>query len=313
MGRSYTMHNSLILHHYDFSPYAEKIRLMLGLTGTHWYSSLTSVQPPRPSVDPLTGGYRRIPVAQIGADIFCDSALVADELCCLSKDTRLDVNQLDDRSKALMDKAEKEAFFAAVGAVPSLRILVTMLSAFGPMGMYRFAKDRASLMQGGTVRPPKGDKAVKIIADLLEDLEAHLQDQPWVAGENASIADFAIYHPLWLHVFCRRKALEAGPNVKGWYQRVTQIGHGRHESISPQQVFNIARETEPRPLSGETSAEPELVGKHVTVAPADYGIVPVEGVLAECSDKRIVLARQTSDLGLLHVHFPRAGYTLKSA
>lgn len=64
------MTDTLILHHYDASPYAEKIRLMFGLTGTRWQSLIAPVQPPRPSVDPLTGGYRRIPVAQIGADIF---------------------------------------------------------------------------------------------------------------------------------------------------------------------------------------------------------------------------------------------------
>jgi glutathione S-transferase len=304
------MKNSLILHHYDYSPYAEKIRLMLGLTNTHWYSSLTSVKPPRASVDPLTGGYRRIPVAQIGADIFCDSALIADELSGLTNEPSLDVKLLDDQSKALMEKAEKEAFFAAVGAVPPLRILGTMLRSFGPLGMYRFVKDRESLMQGGTVRPPKGERAVKIIRALLDDLEARLQHQPWIAGDKASIADFAIYHPLWLHVFCSRRELDAGPNVKDWYQRVTQIGHGNSEQISQEQVFNIARESEPRPLPDGECSNPELIGKRVSVAPVDYGIVPVEGVLAASSDTRIVLARETQDLGLLHVHFPREGYSL---
>lgn len=279
----------------------------------HWYSSLTSVKPPRATVDPLTGGYRRIPVAQIGADIFCDSALIADELSDLANEPSLDVNQLDDQSKALMDKAEKEAFFAAVGAVPPLRILGTMLRSFGPLGMYRFAKDRESLMQGGTVRPPKGDRAVKIIHSLLDELEARLQHQPWIAGDKPSIADFATYHPLWLHVFCSRRELNAGPKVKDWYQRVTQIGHGNSEQISQNQVFNIARESEPRPLPNEESTKPELVGKSVTVAPSDYGIVPVEGILVACSDKRIVLARESKDLGLLHVHFPRAGYSLSDS
>ena len=67
------MTETIILHHYDASPYAEKIRLMFGLKGMRWHSVLSPEQPPRPNVDPLSGGYRRIPIAQIGADVFCDT------------------------------------------------------------------------------------------------------------------------------------------------------------------------------------------------------------------------------------------------
>ena len=60
-----------VLHHYEASPYAEKIRLMFGYTGLRWHSVISPPMPPRPNLDPLTGGYRRIPVAQKGADLFC--------------------------------------------------------------------------------------------------------------------------------------------------------------------------------------------------------------------------------------------------
>ncbi|MCG2958110.1 glutathione S-transferase N-terminal domain-containing protein, partial [Escherichia coli] len=35
---------------------------------------------PKPDVIALTGGYRRTPVMQIGADIYCDSALICEVL-----------------------------------------------------------------------------------------------------------------------------------------------------------------------------------------------------------------------------------------
>lgn len=35
---------------------------------------------PKPELVALTGGYRRIPVMQIGADIYCDSQLIVREL-----------------------------------------------------------------------------------------------------------------------------------------------------------------------------------------------------------------------------------------
>src|SRR6187431_2355817 len=67
----------IILHHYDTSPFSEKVRLMLGIKGLKWRSVIQPVIMPKPDLIPLTGGYRRIPVLQIGADIYCDTALIA--------------------------------------------------------------------------------------------------------------------------------------------------------------------------------------------------------------------------------------------
>ena len=53
-----THSDSWILHHYEDSPYAEKIRLMFGHAGMAWQSVLSPSMPPRPNLDPLTGGYR---------------------------------------------------------------------------------------------------------------------------------------------------------------------------------------------------------------------------------------------------------------
>ena len=60
----------LILHHYDLSPYAEKIRLALGLKGLAWNSVQTPMVLPKPDHFELTGGYRRVPVLQIGSDVY---------------------------------------------------------------------------------------------------------------------------------------------------------------------------------------------------------------------------------------------------
>src|SRR6201985_1281583 len=70
----------IILHHYDVSPFSEKVRLLFGLKGLEWKSVIQPVIMPKPDLIPLTGGYRRIPVMQIGADIFCDSQIILREL-----------------------------------------------------------------------------------------------------------------------------------------------------------------------------------------------------------------------------------------
>lgn len=307
------MKHSLIFHHYEKSPYAEKVRLMFGLTNSHWYSAITPIQPPRPGLDPLTGGYRRIPVAQLGADIFCDTALIAREISNMNNAAALDASALDDDAVALVEQAEKEVFFAAIRAVPPMRLLGTMLRSFGPVGLYRFVKDRESLMKGGTVRTPAPEEAKALLQSLLDNLERHLQQHNWIGGEAAGIADFAVYHPLWLHVSCNRRDLDAGPKVADWYQRVANIGHGQREELTQEQVFASARESDPRPLPETGSDNAQLLGKKVSVTPSDYGLVAVEGKLAACTDDRIILLRETSEFGNVHVHFPRDGYAITAA
>ena len=304
------MNDSLILHHYDQSPYSEKIRLMFGLTNAHWYSLITTVQPPRSSVDPLTGGYRRIPVAQVGADIFCDTFIISQEVAMKTACAAVDPRTMDVASTALMQQSETKVFFAGIGAIPPARLIVTLIQSFGPIGALRFVKDRASLMKGGKARASQGAKARSILSAFLTALETRLEAHVWVGGETASVADFAVYHPLWLHVATNRRPLAAGPKVKAWYQRVSEIGHGRREEITQEMAFKAARNAEPRPLPTNADDVPVKMGTLVKVAPIDYGVSPVSGILAAVTEDRIILARDTAEFGKVHVHFPRAGYSI---
>jgi glutathione S-transferase len=70
----------LVLHHYPRSPFAEKVRIAFGLKGLHWHSVIQPRIAPKPELVALTGGYRRIPVLQIGADIYCDTRRILAEL-----------------------------------------------------------------------------------------------------------------------------------------------------------------------------------------------------------------------------------------
>ena len=49
--------SELILHHYDLSPYAEKIRLIMGYKGLAWKSVQIPMVMPKPDLTCLTGGY----------------------------------------------------------------------------------------------------------------------------------------------------------------------------------------------------------------------------------------------------------------
>ena len=137
------MSETLILHHYDASPYAEKIRLMFGAKHLRWQSVLSPPQPPRPNVDPLSGGYRRIPIAQIGADVFCDTFVIAQEVARLARAPELDPENASPEAKEILARAEGDVFFAAIGSVAPATLLGTLVRTVGPIGMVRFAIDRA--------------------------------------------------------------------------------------------------------------------------------------------------------------------------
>ena len=70
----------IILHHYPQSPVTEKVRVVLGIKALQWQSVHIPRLPPKPDLMPLTGGYRRTPVMQIGADVYCDSMCIIREL-----------------------------------------------------------------------------------------------------------------------------------------------------------------------------------------------------------------------------------------
>ncbi len=74
------MSHDIILHHYPQSPVAEKVRVVLGIKNLSWYSVHIPRLPPKPDLVPLTGGYRRTPVLQVGAEIYCDTQCIIREL-----------------------------------------------------------------------------------------------------------------------------------------------------------------------------------------------------------------------------------------
>lgn len=305
------MNTAMILHHYENSPYAEKIRLMLGHTNSDWCSLISPAWPPRPNVDPLSGGYRRIPIAQIGADIFCDSALIANEIAEATGHPELAPSSASGDALALMQMAEADGFFAAITSIPTPKLLGTMLRNFGPIGMFKFIKDRSGILKGGTSSAPAAEDARAVMASLFQSVDAMLSEQAWLAGDAPSIADFAVYHPIWLHINCSGSLPAELANARAWYERVSAIGQGNRREISQEEAFEQARSSDPRPVPENDRYSPFEMGKSVEVSPEDYGVVPVQGEVAAITTDRIVLSRQTDQFGTVHVHFPRAGYAIK--
>src|SRR3954451_3776218 len=98
--------DELLLHHHDASYYSEKARVLLGIKGLPWRSVIQPIISPKPEYVALTGAYQRVPVLQVGADVYCDSLLVMREIECRAPAPRallgadLAVDEWSDRAVA---------------------------------------------------------------------------------------------------------------------------------------------------------------------------------------------------------------------
>ena len=297
----------MILHHYDMSPFSEKMRLMFGYAGLPWQSLVSPEMPPRPNLDPLSGGYRRIPVAQIGADVFCDTRLISEEVAALAGKPELAPQQGDAATRAYVANLESTVFWACVLSIPVGVTLKQLVRNIGVWRTLRFLKDRAGVGKNARMDTPSPKQAAQQFQEHLEELEQRLRDN-FLFGDAPTIADFSAYHTLWFkRVVGELPVPEGLPRVEAWYQRMTGFGHGDRQEISQAQAFAAARENSPRPIPDELTLDPKI-GNSVSISPTDYALDAVSGTLVGSSDTRYILMRETRAFGTVHVHFPRTGF-----
>jgi glutathione S-transferase len=305
----------LILHHYPNSPFSEKIRLIFGLKHLAWRSVLIPDILPKPDVLALTGGYRKTPVLQIGADVYCDSALIARVLEQRQPLPTLYPSTVP-LAPLLAQWADSTLFWCAVPWAMQPAGAAALLARDRPQDLPQvlkaFAVDRAAFT-GGMRRMTLADATVQLGVHLAA-LDAQLeQDGPWLMGAEPTIADFSVAHSLW---FIRRATpvayiLEPYVALGAWLDRLLAIGHGRSERLESADALDLAADaTSHAPVAvGEGLGFDE--GQAVSVAATDYGSDPVVGSLVGLSADEVVIRRSDERAGSLHVHFPRFGFQIK--
>ena len=299
----------LILHHFDWSPFAEKIRLALGLKGLAWHSVQIPMVMPRPELMPLTGGYRKTPTLQIGADIYCDTRLIACEL-----ERRYPAPTLfpgGNRGLALALSHWSDTAFFEPGAGLSMadsrevpeEVLADRRQFFNFMDFSRLAEEVPHLgAQFGA---------------NAELLELQLADgRPFLLGDAPGWADITGFFPVWMaRIFIPASAtLLAGlARVAGWEERVRAIGHGERHEMEPLAALDVARAATPLPGRGVAATDTSGLreGERVRVTPADYGKVPVSGELVTLETHEVALRRHDPRVGTVVTHFPRIGYRIE--
>jgi glutathione S-transferase len=301
--------DQFILHHYAMSPFSQKARSLLGYAGLEWASVITREMPPRPLLEMLTGGYRKIPVAQIGADIFCDTRIIASEIAQLSGHGFLALENCTENVQAYANKTDLNVFFACLTVSGTRALLRKVRASLSIADIARFVWDRINIGRTATAPAVPPHKAKAYVRAHLTRVEQRLQDD-FLFGAQPNHADFSTYHSLWfLRELAESPLLHDFPRTLAWMDRMKAFGDGTSTLLTAEQALAIARQATPRPIPAAHQSDP-LIGQLVTIAPSDYGQVPTCGTLVGATDSRWILARHVEGLGTLHVHFPRHGFVL---
>jgi glutathione S-transferase len=308
----------LILHHYAASPFAEKIRLVLGYKSLEWRSVVIPEVMPKPDLLALTGGYRRTPVLQIGADVYCDTSLILSVLeQTKPKPSLFAGHALADR--ALCHWAETQLFNTAVPLAFQGPGLAVMFPGWGESEFARFREDRAAMRKGGTVRRGPPHECMAHLLWLRHLIDAQLADgRAFLLGEQPCGADFAVYHPLWAlrrvaHVLPEVFPFAADGAAVRWMNRIAAFGHGRPASMTSAEAVEAARAGRARPVTGAVAVSTGGIepGDTVEVLPVDYAFDAVRGRLMKADVMEIWLLREDPRAGTVMVHFPRLGYEIR--
>ncbi|WP_338466141.1 glutathione S-transferase [Novosphingobium sp. ZN18A2] len=306
------MHNQaqdLILHHYDASPFSNKVRMQMGLKRLTWQSVITPNMMPKPDLVPLTGGYRRAPVMQIGADVYCDSQVIMAEIERRNPGPATS-NGMDWPINLWADRL----FFQ-----------LTVAIIFGQLGDRvepAFIADREKLSgkpfdvkaMAAAAEPAKGQWRAQ--AGWIEQALS-CGGTAFLDGSEPGIGDLAAHMNIWFlaSVFPDQadNLMEGYPALARWRAALEAIGQGNREEMTAAKALEIARKSDPAPcVISHDEVDPSGLapGDRVTVMADDYGRDPISGELVALASQRIAIHREDADLGHLHLHFPRAGFVV---
>jgi glutathione S-transferase len=274
-----------------------------------WGSVEIPVIMPKPDLTALTGGYRKTPVLQIGADIYCDSQLIMREL-----ERRHPTPSFYPAGRGAADAlawwAEKTMFLPAVSIAFAKRPEVL------PKG---FLEDRAKF-SGRNIDPVV---MLAAVPNQLDQLRAHFDwlDQTladgrsFLQGRAVGLSDLAAYHPVWYlrqNFGSAAAPLDGFPRLLSWAERVAAIGHGRRSPMTSEQALDVARTATSIAKASTDAKDPigRKPGQVVSVTPDDTGRDPVIGELVTSGIDEIVIRRRDPAIGEVCVHFPRAGFVV---
>ncbi len=302
--------DEIILHQYPTSPFSEKIRKIFAHKKMSWRSVEQPVIMPKPKLVPLTGGYRRIPVLQIGADVWCDTGIIVRKIDELKPAPAIYPNGLTAAADTMNQWADRRLFWSTTP------VIFEKLAAMVPK---EFIEDRSKMMPGanfGEIARSAPDSRNQLRA-LLEILDRQLASRPFLLGDSFSLADAACFHPVW---FLRMEPTAFGlaqkfSHLMRWFERIDAMGYGDVRPMDPDEALKVAQDSTPATDENVDERDPNglRAGTRVSVTPDDYAFDPVTGRVVVSTIHEIAIERDVPELGRIVNHFPKIGFRIAAA
>ncbi len=301
----------IILHHYQGSPFSELLRVALGHKQLAWKSVIIPNVAPKPDLTPLTGGYRKTPVLQIGADIYCDTAIAIEAIESFKPDPTFYPAPLG-RAGAFVGMWAGGPMFMHMVCTAMGPVLDLIPEGFWAdrKALFGFDKER--------VRSTFPHLKAQFEASLARAEDALAEGRSFFSGDAPGYSDFAFYMDTWFQMradFGQPDApvLNPFPHVRAWHSRVAAIGHGQSTEISAQDALDIAKTSSSSVIELVEPASGFSAGQRVTVSTEDPGANPVAGKLVRLTSRDIAVMRDDPRVGTVCVHFPRLGQVVMPA
>ncbi len=297
----------LILHHYDASPFTQRVLRMLGCKGLAWLSVETPMMPPKDDLVALTGGYRGTPVLQLGADVYIDSQRIARELERRFPQPSLFPQGGEGIGYAMVRWSD--AFFRT-----TLHISIALTAPQWPPD---FRRDREYLFPdvdfATVTRDVKhAESQFRAHAGLIDQQLA--DGRRFLGGDEPSLFDVHAQPFIWVgrtyFPELAAQLLHGLHRIDAWEQRVTALGEGRRSVTTAAAAFAVARSSESQTEPDIDAADPLGLSHDVDVevAPDDTRRGAVRGRLVALTWNEIAVRRSNEQCGEVVVHFPRLGY-----
>ncbi|TFK28776.1 hypothetical protein FA15DRAFT_664830 [Coprinopsis marcescibilis] len=315
---------SVIIYRYDASPYAHKVdNALIVKKIPHQRVPVSSVLP-RPELADLLGiSYRRIPVAAIGNDVYCDTNLIVSAL-----ERKFPASQ----GFGTLFPSRKHGGSADTGLIKAFSKTFVDNSLFSPASLLvpwdklppAFVKDRSELTGAPlnlTALAKSRDRAVAQLSAHMALVEEQLSDdRVWLFDtETPGLADISVHFVLaWVQSLKTGGSLfDPYPLTQQWLRRLTahlKENKQPFEVVDGEQAVNtiLSEACEPDSVVGFDQVEAHRLkvklNDIVNVAPEDTGRAhPTTGKLVALSNSEIVL-EITVPKGTVRCHFPRLGY-----
>lgn len=304
-----------ILHRSLESPYAQKVMLLMGYLDQPYLSFIAPKGIPRPIEETLVGQYsRRIPILQMGADLYCDSELIVRIMTEHNHERSLTRYPCVEEAQQWIEKIEVTGNPAIIASIKPLELIIAYFRAMPPSHAWHFITDRAKLAKKITV--PKSNlshkEKVAVARSYLESLNHQLRFGEFMLTEDKPTSvDFTAYTMTYfldnINGLKMAKGLE---HLEQWYKRMSAIGTGKFAEISGDKCLDIARESSPAPVAKQY-LKSNRIGQKICyrnkgfMAEMNEG---VEGIIVGEDDNTIILRRENKRVGTVHVHFPKLDY-----